>query len=141
MRISKRRKYKSIGKGADKDVHIFKEIDVLNYVPIEYRYTQKWTDFNNMAENYFRKVVAKTNIDELDHDMFDALIDAEMEDMMTSAKEQYTHHIRTIYSNRGIVNGQIERARKKLESLEADNARYDDDIAKYTKLKDEHNVM
>lgn len=141
MRISKRRKYRSIGKGADRDVHIFSEIDVLNYVPIEYRYTRKWTDFNDMAESYFRKIVTKTNIDELDHDMFDALIDAEMADMLTSAKEQYTHHTRTIYSNRGIVNGQLERARKKLESLEADKDRYDDEIAKYTKLKDELNVM
>lgn len=141
MRISKRRKYKSIGKGAERDVHIFKEIDICNYAPIEYRYTRKWTDFNNIAESYFRKIVAKTNIDELDHDMFDALIDAEMEDMLTSAKEQYTHHTRTIYSNRGIVNGQIERAKKKLESLEADNARYDDEIEKYIKLADEHNVM
>lgn len=141
MRISKRRKHKSIGKGAECDVHIFKEIDICNYVPIEYRYTRKWTDFNNAAESYFRKVVAKTNIDELDHDMFDALIDAEMADMLTSAKEQYTHHARTIYSNRGIVNGQIERARNKLASLEADNTRYDDEIEKYTKLKDEHNVM
>lgn len=141
MRIHKRRKHMSIGKGADKDVHIFKEIDVLNYVPIEYRYTQKWTDFNNMAESYFRKVVAKTNIDELDHDMFDALIDSEMTDMLTSAKEQYTYHIRTIYSHRGIVSGQIEKAKSKLESLEADNVRYGEEIAKYTKLKDEHNVM
>lgn len=141
MRIYKRRKHKSIGKGADKDVHIFKEIDVLNYVPIEYRYTRKWTDFNNIAESYFRKVVAKTNIDELDHDMFDALIDSEMTDMLTSAKEQYTHHTRTIYNHRGIVNGQIERARNKLESLETDNTRYDDEITKFTKLKDKHNIM
>lgn len=141
MKIYKKRKYKSIGKGAEKDVHIFKEIDICNYVPIEYRYTRKWTDFNNIAENYFRKVVGQTNIDELCDDMFDALIDGEMMDMLTSAKEQYTHHTRTIYSNRGIVNGQIERAKAKFESLQADNARYDEEIAKYTKLKDEHNVM
>lgn len=141
MKISKRRKRRLIGKGADKDVHISKEIDILNYVPIEYRFTQKWADFNNVAENYFRRVVAKTNIDELDDDMFDSLIDAEMTDMLASAKEQYTHHTRTIYSNRGIVNGQIERAKSKLESLEADNVRYDEEIAKYNKLKAERNIM
>ncbi len=141
MRINKQRKRKLIGKGLDKDVHILKEIDICNYVPIEYRFTQKWADFNNAAESYFRRVVAKTNIDELDDDMFDALIDAEMTDMLTSAKEQYTHHTRTIYSARGIVNGQIMKAKSKLESLDADNARYDKEIEKYTKLKDEHNIM
>lgn len=141
MRISKRRKRKLIGKGVDKDVHIFKEIDICNYVPIEYRFTQKWADFNNAAESYFRRVVAKTDIDELDDDMFDALIDAEMTDMLASAKEQYTHHTRTIYNARGIVRGQLEKATSKLELLNADNIRYDEEIAKYTKLKEERNIM
>lgn len=141
MKISKKRARKLIGKGADKDVHILKEIDICNYVPIEYRFTQKWADFNNIAEGYFRKVVSKTNIDELDDNMFDALIDAEMTDMLASAKEQYTHHTRTIYNARGIVHGQVERANSKLESLNDDNNRYDEEIAKYTKLKEERNIM
>lgn len=140
MKITKKRKRKSIGKGTDKDVSLSKEIDILNYHPVGYKYSQQWADFNKNAENYFRQSIAKMNIDDLCDEMFDSLIDAELFDMIASAKEQYAFHFETINHIRGMVKGQIHKAEGKKELINSDIERYDDELQKYQTLKDNLNI-
>lgn len=137
----KRKKNKILGKGADRDIHINHEIDILNYVPIDYGYTQKWANFNDTAEDYFEDIIARTSIDELNCNMLDPLIDAETTDMIANAKEQYTHHLRTVYSEAGVLEGQIQKANDKLETLEADEMRFDEEIDALLRIMKENDVI
>ena len=137
----KRNQNKTLGKGADRDIHINHEIDILNYVPIDYTYTQKWANFNDTAEAYFEDIIARTSIDELNCRMFDPLIDAEATDMIANAKEQYTHHLRTVHSEAGVLEGQIQKANDKLEILKADEKRFDEEINALLRIMKENDVI
>ena len=142
MNITKKKKQKAIGKGTDKDkdITLSKVIDILNYHPIDYKFTQVWVNFNNTSESYFRQAISKMNIDDLCDDLFDALIDSEVAQMISSAKEQYTFHFQTINHIRGILKGQMLKANLKCDSIDSDLERYDDQLKEYIKLKTERNI-
>ena len=62
-------------KKKQKEKEFPKEIEVLNYTPINYFYSAWYERFLNNAEEKFRKIIENTNADDLCEDMLDSFID------------------------------------------------------------------
>lgn len=129
-----------MGKGTDKTVTLVKEFEVLNCTPIDYSYTPEFSRFLSVAEEYFRKIVQKTSIDELNCDMFDNYIQSITDKMKSSAKEQYTYHVHMISHHRGLVDGELVKAKGHRTNLKKDLEDIENDINRYKEIKKRLNI-
>lgn len=140
MKIIKKHTRRTVGKDTDKTAYLHKDIDILNYRPADYKYCRTWVDFYNSAEKYFRKTVANTTIDDLCDDMFDSLIESKYMEMLSLTKQEYTYHIETINHIRGMINGQLVKADKKIKALNKDIERFDKNLDEYLKIKSDNSI-
>ena len=108
------------GKRENRTVYIQKEFDVLNCVPTDYKYTKQYAEFIKNAQSDFRKRLDKMVIDDLCDTVFDAYIDAQINQMKQFAKEQHICHMNEIRNYKGIMHGEIIRATGYLSCLEND---------------------
>ncbi len=140
MKFFRKRHNRTVGKGTDKIVDMGKIFDVLNYTPLDYSYTAKYAYFVSNSEKLFRDFLRRTNADPYNSDSFDAEIEAAVEEMRKSAREQYIYHLQVINSHKGLVEGEFVKARGYREHLVKDREAIDSEIEKYSDLKEELNV-
>lgn len=134
--FKKRKKNEIIGKGSDRTITLFKEFEVFNCTPLSYAYSTAYSNFLTSAEGYFRKVVDKTSVDDLNCDMFDNYIQSITDEMKASAMEQFTYHLQMISHHKGLVEGELIRASKHRENLRGDLVDIEHQIEKYRKHKE-----
>lgn len=130
-----KKKRRAIGKGADEVVSLHKTMEVLNCTPVDYKYTVQYVNFVREAQAKFSKIIDKISVDDFCDSMFDAWIDANVKQMKTSAKEQYTNHMHVIDHHRGILDGELVIAKGHLENLKQDLTALEDEIAGYQELR------
>lgn len=130
----KRKRRHSLGKGNDTAISLHKEMEILNYTPIDYRYTVPYADFLQNAEKNFRRLINATSPDDLCENMLDSFINAAVGEMKASAEEQYTHHIHFISHYKGIVDGHLAQGRRQLKHLQQDLAGMEGQIQKLQSL-------
>ena len=135
MQIFSRKYVRSEGKGSDQIEAFRKEIEVLNYTPVDYQYTEAYWKFRENAEKFFRDELNKIPINELCTSVFDSRIRSETEKMKKSAKEQYTNHMQVIRHHSGILNGQLTLARGHQKNLKQDLETLEGELEKYKQLK------
>lgn len=126
---------KSIGQGKNKAVSLQKDLEVLNYTPIDYMYTAKYANFLKNREKIFEKMIDSTCPDDLCENMFDCYIDAITEEMKASSKEQYAHHIHFISHYKGIIDGQLAQGHYHLGHLQQDLSCIEEKIQKLQNLQ------
>ena len=130
-----RRKPKIVGKGTEKTIDLHKEFEVLNCTPVDYKYTTQYADFITHAPEDFKKLISKAAVDDLCDTMMDAYIDARINQMKQSAKEQYTYHMDVIGHHKGLLEGELVRAEGHLLNLEEDLKAIEEEIEHYKKIK------
>lgn len=138
--FKKRKKNEIIGKGSDRTITLFKEFEVFNCTPLSYAYNTSYSNFLSNAESYFRKVVDKTSVDDLNCDMFDNYIQSITDEMKASAMEQYTYHLQMISHHKGLVEGELTRANEHRENLKSDLVDIEHQINKYRNHKEKFNI-
>ena len=137
MQIFRRRKYvRSEGKGSDEIETFRKEIEVLNYTPVDYQYTLEYWKFWKNAEKFFRDELNKIPINDLCAAVFNPRIRSETEKMKKSAKEQYRNHMQLIRHQVGILNGNLVMAGRHQENLKQDLKELEENLEKYKQLRD-----
>ena len=135
-----KKKDEIIGKGSDRTISLFKEFEVFNCTPLSYAYSTPYSNFLANAENYFRKVVDKTAVDDLNCDMFDAYLQSITDEMKASAMEQFTYHLQMINHHKGLVEGELIKATGHRNNLNSDLADIELQITKYKKHKEALNI-
>lgn len=140
MKFFRKRRNRAVGKGSDKIVDMGKIFDVLNYTPLDYSYTAKYAYFVSNSEKLFRDFLRRTNADPYNSDSFDAEIEAAVEEMRKSAREQYIYHLQVINSHKGLVEGEFVKAQSHRTHLTEDRDTIVKEIAKYRDLKERLNV-
>lgn len=138
--LKKRKKNEIIGKGSDRIITLFKEFEVFNCTPLSYAYNTSYSNFLSNAESYFRRVVDKTSVDDLNCDMFDNYIQSITDEMKASAMEQYTYHLQMISHHKGLVEGELIRANEHRENLKSDLVDIEHQINKYRNHKEKFNI-
>lgn len=113
-----RRKYGGAGNGSEKTVTLSKMFEPLNYGPIPYEFSDEFLNYIKSAPDEFKRRATKTNIDDLNFDMFDPGIDSRISRELVVAEQQFTYHIGTIEHNHGIVEGLFTAAEEHLKVLE-----------------------
>lgn len=119
----------SLFKKKPKEKEFPKEMEVLNYTPINYFYSAWYERFLDNAEEKFHKMIEKTNADDLCQDMLDSFIDANTDEMKVDANTQYTQHMHIINCHKGLLDGKIAKAEGYLENIRQDLASVDQEIA------------
>lgn len=94
------------------------QIDVLNYSPQDYQALATWTAFLDSIEGRMREVLDRTSPDELNSDMFDALIEAAAREACTDALRQKTEHINTIRHTQKALLGDLAEMRALRQDLD-----------------------
>ena len=82
------KKKKSIGQGRNEVIFLHKDMEALNYTPIDYMYNTKYSNFLKNREKVFEKLIDSTCPDDLCENMLDCYIDAITEEMKACSKEQ-----------------------------------------------------
>lgn len=136
-----RRKPRIVGKGKEESVSLRKEFEVLNCTPVDYKYTAQYADFITHASDDFEKMIDKASVDDLCDTMLDSYIDAKVNQMKQSVKEQYTQHLQVIGHHKGVLDGEIVRASGFLDHLEEDIHTLDQEIEAYKLLKKERCIF
>lgn len=131
---------KTVGKGAEETAIIHKEFDVLNYTPVDYKYTEKYLKFLQSSDKDFHEMIEKIKIDDLCDDLLDYYIDANINEMKASAKEQFTHHLDVINHHKGVLEGQIKSANEHLNLLKKDLEETEEEISALKRLKKDKNI-
>lgn len=126
---------KKMGKGTDRLITLKKEFDVLNVTPIDYRYSTSYVEFLNKSKKILKDKILKISIDELCDDVLDYYIDSKVDEMKAVAKEQYVYHIHTINCQKGILDGELERAEGHCNNLKEDLAELEEEIREYKEIK------
>ena len=141
MRLfKKKKKNEIIGKGSDRTITLFKEFEVFNCTPLSYAYSTAYSNFIANAETYFKKVIDKTAVDDLNCDMFDSYIQSVSDEMKASAMEQFTYHLQMISHHKGLVEGELIKAHGHRENLRRDLVDIEEQINKYRKHKETFNI-
>ena len=136
MKLFRRNKDKSLGRGSEKTVSFSKIFDPLNYSPLPYEFTPRFQDYINSFEKDFEKRISKTTIDDLNFDMFDPSIESNVNLEIVRAKEQYTNHISVINHTLGLIRGAFETASHHLSNLEKEKIEVEKERSRYLQLKE-----
>lgn len=130
---------KSKGKGTEKTVSFAKTVDVLNYTPLEYRYTQRWAAFSDIDrfEALYTKKIKGLDVDEMCGEMFDSYILSEANLMKSSAEEQKIFHKSVIQHHKGLINGELEKLNRLLSDLENDLTGLESEIERFKSIKND----
>lgn len=94
------------------------KVDVLNYTPVGYQIPLAWEKFLGSIEGKMKQVLDQTNPDEMNDNMFDALVDAAAQEVRTSALRQRTEHLHTIYHDQSVLLGEVAEIRALRRDLE-----------------------
>lgn len=136
MSIFRRKKRERLkGKGTDEIRTFHKTIEVLNYTPMTYLYTESYWKFRENAEKIFRKKLENIPVNELCTSIFDSQIQAEKEKMKQFAKEQHTEHLHLILHNAGILGGELVSRQEELEHLTEDLSETEKNLEYYRSLE------
>ena len=146
MFFRKRVKRETItGKGKEDTKALHKIFDVLNYTPVRYGFLSSWMSFMESAEGVIRKRLSNVNVsaDSLNAGaktngyvcMFDPWIDAMALPAFSNGKEQYENHMSLIYHQKGVLQGEIAKARQQLDDLRGDLADLDSQLTYYKELE------
>jgi len=136
-----KRNQKVMGKETEQVIALPKEFAVLNYVPVDYKFTASYVEFIKEAETRFRRIIKKTSVDDLCDTMLDCYIDSEVNRMKEAAKEQYTYHVYSIAHYRGLLNGEIVKAEGHLDNLRKDLCGLEEKILLYDQIRSKHNIL
>ena len=139
MKLSKK-KTKDMNKGVE-NTSFQKEFEVLNYTPVEYRYTDQYKDFFSSVEKRFKESMDKIPVDDLSYDICDRYIESVVRQMKVSAREQYINHLYVITHYRGLLSGEMSRAQGHLENLKQDLKEIENQINTYLALKQERKIL
>lgn len=123
-----------------KEKELSKGFEVLNYTPADYFYTVWYTRFLEKAEQVFRKMIAKTDVDDLCEDMLDYFIDSNTDEMKNEAKEQYIHHMHVISRHKGLLDGKLIKAKGHLENIRQDLSDIEQEICLLKQIKKEKGI-
>lgn len=144
MFFRKRVKRETItGKGKEVTKALRKIFDVLNYTPVRYGFLRSWLLFFDSADAAIRKTLRKVSADSLNGGaktngyvcMFDPWIDAMALPAFSNGKEQYENHMSLIYHQKGVLQGEITKARLQLDDLRGDLADLDSQLTYYKELE------
>lgn len=95
-----------------------KIFDVLNRVPVDYRYTTEYVRFLNGAQKNIEKMMNETDRGSGCLELFHEYIGAFRRQMKEIGREEYVHRMYLIEHHRGILNGEVESACRLKEKLE-----------------------
>ena len=120
--FGKRKKNKVKGKGKEKTTSFEKEVDILNYTPLDYAYTKRWAEYSNpeIFDSVHRKKIKNLAVDDLCGNMYTPEIKSEANKMKESAAEQRIHHYSLIDHHKGMVEGEIQKLEQLLLNYEND---------------------
>lgn len=144
MFFRKRVKRETItGKGKEDTKALHKIFDVLNYTPVRYGFLSSWILFTDTAREALRKKISNISADSLNAGaktngyvcMFDPWIDAMALPAFSNGKEQYENHMSLIYHQKGVLQGEIAKARQQLDDLRDDLADLDSQLTYYKELE------
>lgn len=136
MSIFRRKKRERLkGKGTDEIRTFHKAVEVLNYTPMTYLYTESYWKFRENAEKIFRRKLENIPVNEFCVSIFDSQIQAEIEKMKQFAKEQHTDHIHLILHNAGILGSELISRRERLEHLTEDLSETEKNLEYYRLLE------
>ena len=122
---------------SEKTVSFKKHLEVLNYVPIDFRFTRRWVLFSDLSRFISRieKRLEDTNADEFNSNMFDSEIAAEEQLMKESAAHQKTLHTTIVEHNADILRGEIEGLNSLKGFLKTDLDELDKMITEFESIK------
>lgn len=123
------------GKGKEDTTDFRKIFDVLNYTPVRYGFLKSWLVFMDSAEGIFRKKLSRVSVDSLNAEMFDAYIEAMAFPAYANGKEQYQNHMSIIHHQKGVLQGEITKAKLLLEDLRIDLSELEEELAFYRELE------
>lgn len=118
-----------------------KIFDVLNRVPLDYRYTIGYAEFLRNADRDIEKMMSKMKLDRYCAEAFDEYMGAFRRQMKAYAKEEYTHRMYVIEHNRGLLSGEVCRTSALKEKLAAELKKEEETLAKLENLKKERNMV
>lgn len=136
-----RKKKRAVGKGTDKVVTLRKEFEVLNCTPIDYMYSTDFIEFIKKIKNELKQIIQKLSIDELCEDVMDYYIDSKINEMKAIAKEQYTYHMEIIHQHKGLLDGELARARGHYNNLEGDLEELEKELKLYKEIKEAKHIF
>lgn len=122
--------------GSEKAVTFPKIFESLNYGPLPYKFSNDFLTYCAKAPREFEIDVNKTDIDDLNYDIFTPSIDAHVNSELISAKEQFTYHIGTIEHHCGLIKGAFAAAEMHLNDLEKDKQNLESKLQKLMAKKE-----
>ncbi len=141
MAFFKKKNKRTSGKGTTETKSFNKGIDVLNYVPIDYRLTSFFASYFTDAEKYYDKQLKEVSVDDQCIDMFEAINKSAADIDRASAREQCVNHLNTILHDKGVLRGAKSVINNELNFLKLDGEviQHDLDILKeqYAKYNNE----
>lgn len=108
------------GKGTTRTKSFNKGIEVLNYVPVDYKITSFFASYFTHADKYFENQLKDVSVDDQCIDMFEPLNKSASNIDRTSAREQCVNHLNTILHDKGIIRGAKTVINSELECLKRD---------------------
>jgi len=113
-----------------------KALDILNYVPADFRQTKRWADFSDPVkfENVYSRKIAALSVDSMCGAMFDGDIISEGVLMQNSADQQLIQYCGVVEHYRGIINGGLNKLMRLLDNLESDLDELNNEITEYEQL-------
>lgn len=119
--FKKRKKDKSdTGRGTTGTRSFAKKIEVLNYVPVDYKLNSFYYAYLNNPEKHFEDALKRVTIDDLCVGMLEPEIVSICNLQRASAKEQLNDHLNTILHDKGILSGAKRRIETNLDFLYED---------------------
>lgn len=120
MAFFKKKNKKTSGKGTVETRSFNKGIEVLNYVPVDYRNTSFFASFVTDAEKYYEKQLKNVSVDDQCIDMFEPINKSVSDVDRASAREQCVNHLNTILHDKGVLKGMKSVINSELEYLQLD---------------------
>lgn len=122
--FKKRKKDKSdTGRGTTETRSFAKKIEVLNYVPVDYKRNSFYYAYLNNPEKHFEDALKRVTTDDLCVGLFEPEIVSVCNLQRASAKEQLNDHLNTILHDKGILSGAKKHIEADLTFLYEDQQR------------------
>ena len=118
-------------------VSLSKSLDVLNYTPVKYSFSDEYTHFINNADEIFTSTLDKVSVDEMNDEMFDHLIRSTELTEKRYAERQKTEHVGIIDHLLYMISGQLLLGECHLKNLEEDKKQLEEELSELMALKRE----
>lgn len=141
MRFFKKRKKDKTdtGRGTTETRSFAKKIEVLNFVPIDYRLNVYFYEYLKNPEKHFEDSLKRVSTDDLCVGMFEPEIDSVCNIQRASSKEQLNDHLNTILHDKGILSGAKKRIEADLAFLYDDQLRIKQECSRLEAIQNNNN--